>query len=40
MVDKFRVVKLKTIIKMNDGRVMTIDQALGEQKGKNDGRKH
>lgn len=25
---------------MDDGRVMTIDQALGEQKGKKDGRKH
>lgn len=24
----------------DDGRVMTIDQALGEQKEKNDGRKH
>lgn len=24
----------------DDGRVMTIDQALGVQKGKNDGRKH
>lgn len=24
----------------DDGRVMTIDQALDEQKGENDGRKH
>lgn len=24
----------------DDGKVMTIDQALGEQKGKKDGRKH